>query len=594
MFETHFMQVAAVRAVSLSGGASDGDAYCLHWHYRCLGMDNLSPQFIGKTSIVLWEMDDQDCFTFLDHDGSWQLPAAVCLCLSDWMRGIHPDDLERVAQARREARAAGRRFQLDYRIAAADGKFRWVRDTGVPRPPRAGEAPAYTGAFIDISDRYDVEARLAVGEAEHRLLTENARDLIAYSDADNTYLYVSPSHLEILGYTQEEMVGTNVLGYLHPADLAAMTRARSAETAGEARSGMHTMRVRHKNGNWIWLGINSRTIHDPHSGKSTGFVAVGRDITLQLAAERELARREQQFRSLTSLSSDWYWETDHDGRFTFLSDGIHARLGLRPADLLGASLEAFALDTTEAGYIACRDSVLARLPFHDAVYSVGLAGYPGVVRFIRISGEPIFEDGNFVGYRGATRDVTHEVRNAKALQHLATHDHLTGLANRAVLETRLRQRTQDRRGNANCAVLFIDLDRFKDINDSLGHKAGDMLLEEIAARLKRCVRPDDTVARLGGDEFVILADCSHGAESAGSIADKLLLALNVPHALVTETGSHTVHPSASIGISLFPQDGDIPERLLQDADCALYRAKRDGKACYRFFHRNMRTVSRAA
>jgi diguanylate cyclase (GGDEF)-like protein/PAS domain S-box-containing protein len=519
-------------------------------------MKNLSAHSSGKTRIVLWEMDDGDCFTFIDHDGSWQLPATGALCLSDWMQCVHPDDMEWVGQARREARSAGRRFQLDYRVGAADGNFRWVRDSGVPRPSGKGRAPAYTGAFIDFSDQHDVEARLALGEAEHRLLTENARDLIAYSDPDNIYLYVSPSHREILGYAQEEMVGTNVLSYLHPADLAAMTLARSAETAGEARSGMHNMRVRHKDGHWIWLGINSRTIRDPHSGRSTGFVAVGRDITLQLAAERELARREQQFRSLTSLSSDWYWETDHDCRFTFLSDGIHTRLGLRPADLLGASLDAFALDTTEAGYIACRDSVLARLPFRDAVYSVGLAGFPGVVRYIRISGEPIFEDGDFVGYRGATRDVTHEVRNAKALQHLATHDHLTGLANRAVLETRLRLRTQGRRGGASCAVLFIDLDRFKAINDSLGHKAGDMLLVEIAARLKRCVRPDDTVARLGGDEFVILADCSHGAESAGAIADKLLLALNVPHTLVAETGSHTVRPSASIGISLFPQDGD--------------------------------------
>jgi diguanylate cyclase (GGDEF)-like protein len=121
-----------------------------------------------------------------------------------------------------------------------------------------------------------------------------------------------------------------------------------------------------------------------------------------------------------------------------------------------------------------------------------------------------------------------------------------------------------------------------------------MLLEEIAARLKRCVRPDDTVARLGGDEFVILADCSHGAESAGAIAEKLLLALNAPHMLTTETGSHAVSPGASIGISLFPQDGDVPERLLQDADCALYRAKRDGRGCYRFFDPGMRPASRVA
>ncbi len=170
----------------------------------------------------------------------------------------------------------------------------------------------------------------------------------------------------------------------------------------------------------------------------------------------------------------------------------------------------------------------------------------------------------------------------------------TGLANRTVLEARLMQRTRDRRGGAGCAVLFIDLDRFKDINDSLGHKAGDLLLEEIAVRLRRSVRPDDTVARLGGDEFVVLADCSGGADSAASIADKLLAALSIPFRVGTETGSHSISPSASIGISLYPQDGDIAERLLQDADCALYSAKRDGRECYRFFHPDMRTSVRAA
>lgn len=557
-------------------------------------MKNLLTQSTGKAGTVLWEMDAQDSFTFFNHDGSWHMPAAESLCLSDWMQHVHPDDRQRVSLLRHEARTAQTRYQLEYRVAAGSGSHCWIRETGVPRRSRNDGIPAFTGAFIDISDLYEAQARLLRREAEHRLLTENARDLIAYSDGGNTYLYVSPSHQEVLGYTPEEMVGTNMLSYLHPSDLAAMAQARSNEANVEARSGMHNMRVRHKNGSWVWLGINSRAVRDPHSGKSTGFVAVARDITAQLMAERELARREQQFRSLTSLSSDWYWETDCEGRFTFVSDGIQARLGLRPADLLGASLEAFALDAAEPGYITCLTNVRARLPFRDAVYSVGLDGYPGVVRYIRISGEPVFEAGAFVGYRGATRDVTHEVRNAKALQHLATHDHLTGLANRAVLEQRLLQRTEDRRGGASCSVLFIDLDRFKVINDNLGHKAGDMLLEEIAARLKRCVRPEDTVARLGGDEFVILADCVHGAESATSIAEKLLHALNVPHTLITETGSHTISPSASIGISLFPEDGDSPERLLQHADCALYCAKREGRECYRFFEQGMRADARAA
>lgn len=551
----------------------------------------------GGNSVILWELDNTDRYIFFDVDATWPLRDGASASLAGWTASIHPDDVALVTQVRREARRACRRFQVDYRVAEKDGRYRQVRETGAPRSMDEHNGPCYAGTFSDISEQMEARTRLAWGDAEHRLLTQNVRDLIAYSDADNIYQYVSPSHQEILGYRPEEMVGTDVFAYLHPADLAAMRAVRSTDNAAaDERSAMYNMRVKHRNGSWVWLGINSRTLRDPHSGRRTGFVAVARDITAQLEAQRELARREQQFRSLTSLSSDWYWETDADGRFTFLSDGIHTRLGLEPQQLLGVSLENFAMDVTEPGFISCRDSIAARQPFRDAVYSVGLDSYPGVVRHIRISGEPIFEDQEFLGFRGATSDVTREVRNAKALEHLATHDALTGLANRALLETRLRQRAGDRRTNSrgSHAILFIDLDRFKQINDTLGHKAGDLLLKEIASRLKRSVRPDDTVARLGGDEFVVLAECAPDASSAASIAGKLLAALNQPLTVVTETGSHTIMPSASIGISICGKDGGNPERLLQDADCALYRAKQDGRECYRFFHAQMRNSTRLA
>lgn len=538
-------------------------------------------------SVILWELDDGDRFIFFDHGGAWQLPDGSDTTLAGWDAAMHPDDAAQVVQLRRQARQANQRFELEYRVTGRDGQYRYVRETAVPRL-RSGQPVGYAGAFSDITEQVRSRARLAWGEAEHRLLTQHVRDLIAYSDADNIYQYVSPSHQEILGYRPEDMVGTNVFDYLHPADLAAMHAARSSDAADD-RSAMYNMRVRHKAGHWVWLGINSRTLRDPDSRHSTGFVAVGRDITAQMEAQRELARREQQFRSLTSLSSDWYWETDAEGRFRFLSDGIQSRLGLEPRQLLGTSLEDCALDTSEPGFLACQSSVAARRPFRDAVYSVGLEGYPGVVRYIRISGEPIFEDGVFHGYRGATRDVTREVRNAKALEHMATHDSLTGLCNRALLETRLRQRAQDRRANGMHAILFIDLDRFKQVNDTLGHKAGDLLLAEIARRLRHCVRPDDTVARLGGDEFVILADCGQDIAAASAIAGKLLVALNAPFVL----GSHSIRPSASIGISICPQDGVHPERLLQDADCALYRAKQDGRECFRFYHPDMRNPAQS-
>ena len=197
------------------------------------------------------------------------------------------------------------------------------------------------------------------------------------------------------------------------------------------------------------------------------------------------------------------WKSDAAGRCTYLNPDAMQGLDA-PQDLhINTGFEEHIADPKASGYIACTERIAVRKPFHDVIYPVWSRTKPGVVHFLRISGEPFSEDGVFCGYRGVSRDVTHEVRTANALEHLATHDTLTELPNRALLQRRLRQCLEDRRQDAMLAVFFIDLDNFKEVNDSLGHAAGDVLLKDIAARLRQSVRPDDTVARLGGDEFVV-------------------------------------------------------------------------------------------
>ncbi len=540
-----------------------------------------------SASMIVWEIDIDGRCIYLNPESMQGLSSPDAIKFSDWVNFVHPDDLPEAQRAWTAANNKRKEYQLEYRIVRSDGSFRWMLGTGAPRLSATGQLLGYIGTILDVSDRHVAREQLLRSEAEHRLLTENASDLISHCDADNLYIYASPSHADVLGYTPAELKGTQVFDYIHPDDINPAPSESERSTRFQ-RPRLANIRFRHKNGEWVWLGASTRTIRDPHTGKKTGMVSVARDITAQLEAARELSRREERFRGLTSLSSDWYWETDTEARFTFFSDGIYTHLGVRPEQLIGTKFASYVTDIEDPGFVACMASQAAQRPFRDFVCSVNSMFETDMVRYLRISGEPFHEDGVFCGFRGVAHDVTHEITTARALERLATRDTLTGLPNRALLETRLKQRLNDRRGDTSQAIFFIDLDSFKEVNDSLGHAAGDMLLKEVAERLKQCVRPDDLVARLGGDEFVVVAECKQGGVSAASIADKLYAALGQP----TMIRGQEVRVRASTGISIYPQDGDTSEVLLQNADTALYRVKAAGGKTFSFFTAEMGAATR--
>ena len=188
------------------------------------------------------------------------------------------------------------------------------------------------------------------------------------------------------------------------------------------------------------------------------------------------------------------------------------------------------------------------------------------------------------------REAEAEVAHARRVEHLAYHDDLTGLPNRALLG-RLLERSVSlaRRHERTLAVFFLDLDRFKEINDSLGHEAGDQLLREVAERLESTLRESDTVARMGGDEFVVVLPELDAAEEAETVARKILQAMREPVDLLGQR----FHVTASIGVSVYPRDGDDVETLMKHADIAMYEAKEDGRNAFRFFSKEMRSSSRA-
>ena len=290
--------------------------------------------------------------------------------------------------------------------------------------------------------------------------------------------------------------------------------------------------------------------------------------------------KEGRYRSLTTLSSDWFWEQDVFFRYTSITGRFSEATGMTEADHLGKTRwELPGIVPPVGGWTAHRLRLAAHMTFHDLELERCLPD--GTYRYSLVSGEPVFDErGRFCGYRGIGRDVTEQKMAQDHAQRLARFDTLTGLYNRSAffdcldraLEAAGREHTQ-------LAVLFIDLDRFKDINDGLGHLIGDQVLKVMAQRLQRAVRSSDTLARLGGDEFVLLAESTASTTAVADVAQRVVATLGEP---VTVQGEEC-RLGASVGIALYPVDGEDAPTLLKNADIAMYRAKASGRNGFAFF-----------
>ncbi len=301
-------------------------------------------------------------------------------------------------------------------------------------------------------------------------------------------------------------------------------------------------------------------------------------------AEASLRDSEARFRSLTQMSSDFFWETDEAHRFTQLVHGpdyLPAEMG---RGVIGkAAWELPCESPDEAGWAAHRAHLDQHLPFRDFEFTRRMPD--GTVRVLSVSGDARFGPGDgFAGYRGVGRDITEIALARERIASLAYSDPLTGLANRTSLMPALEQAVQRaRRRNSKLAVVFLDLDGFKQINDRYGHDAGDALLIELAGRLRNNLRASDLVARLGGDEFLVVLEEVQDSQPVEIVAKKLLLETVRPYSLPGASGNAPASVTASIGISIFPDDAADATALIKHSDIAMYAAKQAGKNTCRFY-----------
>ncbi|WP_424140504.1 putative bifunctional diguanylate cyclase/phosphodiesterase [Roseomonas chloroacetimidivorans] len=293
------------------------------------------------------------------------------------------------------------------------------------------------------------------------------------------------------------------------------------------------------------------------------------------ALQREIETVNVFLREYEQGSPDWLWQTDQDGRITEATPRMAEAIGLTPASANGRMLAELvstvregdqAEDSPHQDLTACfreRQAFRELLVHHEGAHGI---------RWFRLTGHPIFDDrGSTAGFRGIGRDVTASHEASKKVNFLATHDSLTGLLNRRSFVEAVRTLCEEKR---SFALILIDLDNFKGINDTYGHQTGDRLLQGIAGRIHQSIRPQDISARLGGDEFAALIA---GADGEEGLAVAQRLALQLGESFVAD--STTIHPGASIGVSACPHDAQDPHRLMMLADLALYKAKEQGKAC---------------
>ena len=310
-------------------------------------------------------------------------------------------------------------------------------------------------------------------------------------------------------------------------------------------------------------------------------------------AEERMREIGSRFQHLTELSSDWYWQQDDAYRFTHDSRADQHKTGLDLEEVIGKThWELPFVDVTPKQWADLKTALDAREPFYDLVLSH--KGKDGPLRYFCLSGRPFFDDnGRFQGYRGIGKDITERKLAEERVQYLATHDSLTALPNRAMFNEVLGIALQSaRRYKHGFAVMFVDLDRFKNINDTFGHEVGDDLLKEIGARLTHTMRASDVVARLGGDEFVILVQNVNEPKYVATVARKILGAIMKPLVLLGQECRIT----GSVGICMYPADAPDEQTLMKHADIAMYRAKEEGKNNFQFYSEqiNVHTLERMA
>ena len=444
----------------------------------------------------------------------------------------------------------------------------------------------FEGFVYDVTERRRAEESMAAANAQRKAVLDAAtRVSIIATDPLGTITVFNAGAERMLGYGAEELIGKRSLLDLHvheEVDRHGMQLSYELRRAVEGFDVLvlraatedaeeHEWTYLKKNGEPITVAVSVTALRDD-AGNVSGFLHVGADITPRKRAE-EMLRKQS---AAMTASMDGIGIVDDRLEFTYLNDSLAKLFGYTaPHEILGRNLCDLYEPHEQVRFIT---SVV------PLVHQRGR--WRGEATGLRRDGANFPQEISLTAIAGGdmvcvVRDITERTYAEEQIKHLAYHDALTNLPNRLLFKDRLTVAlSHAHRENSRLAVLFLDLDRFKVINDSLGHNIGDQLLQAVAARVQACVRESDTVARLGGDEFTVLLPRLQRSDDAAPIAQKIIEAIRHPFHIE----GREFFTTTSIGISLFPEDGTDAEALIKNADTAMYQAKELGRDNYQLFN----------
>ena len=402
---------------------------------------------------------------------------------------------------------------------------------------------------------------------------------------DGVITYANPAGSDLSGYSIRELIGRQIASLIHPDFQALFTQRERARHRNSLTTARYELKMLTKGQDDRWIDV---VVTTTRHGDDLSTLWMCIDIHDRKLAEHALREAERRMRDILENVRLVAVMRDINGDVTFANEFVVELLGCPEEDVVSANwFDAFVpAEHKDPLRDAYKDALAnGSITPHDESEVVTRLGERRTVSWNHTLLHDV--EGRVIGAASIGEDVTERRRFEQQLLHDAFHDALTGLPNRALFLDRLGSALARlaRHPERLVAVLFLDLDRFKLINDSLGHSVGDELLVAISRVLREAIRPGDTVARLGGDEFTVLLDDLEDPLEATAVAQRILASLNVPFAL----SGHEVFATASVGIALSSRQYDVPEDMVRDADTAMYRAKSEGKARHRVFDTSMHT-----
>ena len=425
--------------------------------------------------------------------------------------------------------------------------------------------------------RHAQQHELQISEQRYRSLFESSKDFIAIFDLQLRHTDANPAYLQMLGYTLEELRQLGYADVAQDANNPQQWQRLKSELLGRGFSDEFEKIFMRKDGSQCPVSIKAILLRDA-SGAPCGFWGIGRDISARKKAEAALKLAGKVY----AASHEGIIVTDPERLILTANPAYSEITGYPPSETVGHKPRFLLSGQYDEAFY---EELLLTVT-HDGFWQGEILGRRknGELYPVWVTVTAAFEAGQLVNYIITFSDITERKQTEDHIRHLAEHDFLTDLPNRVLLLDRLSQTlAQSRRSGNRFALLFIDLDRFKHINDTLGHHIGDLLLQEVAQRLKQTLRDSDTVSRQGGDEFVILLPDASNGDELNHLATRLIQALTQPCRLET----HEFNVTASIGIAVYPDDGDDIDTLVRNADTAMYHAKQHGRNRFQFFNESM-------